>query len=303
MSAAAPQGRLLTGDALKMLRTLPDASADMVLTSPPYFRLRNYQVEGQLGMEATVEQWAHQLHAVSRELHRVLAPTATLWLNLGDTYSTHHSQGAPRKSLLLGPERLAALLIADGWILRNKVIWAKTNPMPTSVRDRFNTAHEYLYVFAKQPEYYFDLDAVRVPHTSISTKRRRPGRIQAMPDNWRGPNGSTATGLARLRAAGRVGHIRGKNPGDVWRIASSNYRGGHHATYPLELARRAILAGCPPSGVVLDPFIGAGTTAVAAESAGRSWIGIELNPEFAAHALRRIAAARQARASPDTPSA
>jgi hypothetical protein len=205
--------------------------------------------------------------------------------------------------------------------------------MPSSVRDRLTCTWEALYVFVRQGEYFFDLDAIRVPHRSQPPKAK-PGfaRIRAR-EAWRGPNGDDASGLTALKAQGRVGHPLGKNPGDVWTIASSTYRGAHHATFPVRLAERAIAAGCPEArctrcrqpwqrqvirslggtavrgalgpacacgapaepGLVLDPFLGAGTTAVAAEQLGRDWLGIELKPEFAAAAEQRI---RQARASP-----
>ncbi|MBV9823350.1 MAG: site-specific DNA-methyltransferase [Actinobacteria bacterium] len=302
----------------------------MVLTSPPYFLLRDYQVSGQLGLEPHVDQWVANLRAVARELHRVLLPTGSLWLNLGDTYATHPRQGAARKSLLLGPERLALALLADGWLLRNKIVWAKSNPMPSSVGDRLTCTWEALYVFTRQPRYFFDLDAIRTPHTSRHRGRLRPDFQRSPREAWRGPNGDDASGLDLLKAQGIVGHPLGKNPGDVWRLASSNYRGAHHATFPLTLAHRAIQAGSPearctrcrapwqrrllrPIGgtavrgalgptcdcqttsepaVVLDPFFGAGTTAVAAEQLGRDWLGIELNPDFAELAQQRIQAAR-----------
>ena len=286
-----PINRILIGDALQRLRDLPDESVDMALTSPPYFRLRDYQVTGQLGLEPHVDDWVGQIDAVAGELRRVLKPGGTLWLNLGDSYSTHTSQGAQRKSLLLGPERVAHRMVYAGWTLRNKIVWAKANPMPSSVRDRLSCTHEYLYVFARADRYYFDLDAVRQPHTSRASPRAVSAASRAR-EAWRGPNGDDASGLARLHARGIVGHPLGKNPGDVWTIASSGYRGAHHATFPVELARRAILAGCPPAGVVLDPFMGAGTTAVAAQQLGRDWLGIELNPDFAQLANQRIRAAR-----------
>lgn len=289
---ALPRNQIIVGDAARELRRLPDASVDMVLTSPPYFRLRDYQTEGQLGLEAHVDHWVDGLDVVARQLQRVLKPTGTLWLNLGDTYSTHPDQGTARKSLLLGPERLAQRLVMGDWVLRNKIIWAKANPMPSSVRDRLSCTWEYLYVFALQPRYAFDLDAIRVPHAS----RIKPPQVKRDArhgrEAWRGPNSDDASGLTRMHERGIVGHPLGKNPGDVWRIASSNYRGAHHATFPVELARRAIQAGCPPGGLVLDPFFGAGTSAVAAEQLGRDWLGIELNPDFAALAEQRLADAR-----------
>jgi site-specific DNA-methyltransferase (adenine-specific) len=321
---------LLVGDAGQELRRVPSESIDMVLTSPPYYLLRNYQVSGQLGLEAHVDQWVENLHAVMREVHRVLLPTGSLWLNLADTYATHPRQGAPRKSLLLGPERLSLALIADGWLLRNKLVWAKPNPMPSSVRDRLTCTWEALYLFTKQPRYFFDLDTLRVPHTTSHHGRLRPDFERPSREAWRGPNGDDASGLDLLKARGIIGHPLGKNPGDVWTLASSNYRGAHHATFPVTLARRAIQAGSPEArcvrcrapcrrqlirsvggtavrgalgptcncnagsepAIVLDPFFGAGTTAVAAEQLGRHWLGIELNPEFAELARRRIQDAR-----------
>jgi site-specific DNA-methyltransferase (adenine-specific) len=264
----------------------------------------------------------------ARDLHRVLLPTGSLWLNLADTYATHLSQGAPRKSLLLGPERLGLALIADGWLLRNKIIWAKSNPMPSSVRDRLTCTWEALYLFTREPRYFFDLDAIRTPHTTSHRGRLRSDFQRPPREAWRGPNGDDASDA--LKARGIIGHPLGKNPGDVWTLASSNYRGAHHATFPILLAERAIQAGSPearcircrapwrrqlirsiggsalrgalgPScncgaahepAIVLDPFFGAGTTAIAAEQLGRDWLGIELNPDFAELAMRRIQDAR-----------
>jgi len=327
-----PRNTILIGDATERLAGLPAASIDMVLTSPPYFRLRNYEVDGQLGLEEHVDQWVNQLHAVSREAARVLVPTGSFWLNLADTYSSHPSQGAGRKSLLLGPERLASRLLADGWLLRNKIVWAKTNHIPSSVRDRLATGWEAIYVFVREPRYFFDLDAIRQPHRSRPTSPPRMAAASVSREAWRGPNGQTTSGLAAMKATGRIGHPLGKNPGDVWQLSASNYRGAHHATFPLALADRAIRAGCPEArctacrkpwqraiirslggtatraalsptcdcsapnepGLVLDPFMGAGSTAVAAEALGRDWLGIELNPDFAALANQRITQARPA---------
>ena len=329
-AAMPPRNQVIVGDALATLRKVPTGSVDMVLTSPPYFRLRDYQVSGQLGLEGHVEQWVDGLSAVAKEVGRVLVPTGSLWLNLADTYSTHPSQGAERKSLLLGPERLALTLLRDGWTLRNKIVWAKPNPMPSSVRDRLACTWEALYVFVRETGYFFDLDAVRAPHTTVSRPRRTGAARARTREAWRGPNGDDASGLAYLHGQGIFGHPLGKNPGDVWRIGTSSFRGAHHATFPVALADRAIRAGCPEArcvrcrvpwkwatvralgrmatrgalaancacqalsepGLILDPFFGAGTTAVAAEPLGRDWLGIELNPEFAALAQQRIRGAR-----------
>ena len=300
MSAAAhalPTGQILQGDAVKRLGDLPAASVDCIMTSPPYFRLRDYGVPGQLGLEGHVDQWVEELRAVTRALARVLKPTGTFWLNLGDTYSTHAREGAPPKSLLGAPERLMLALVEDGWTIRNKVIWAKTNPMPSSVTDRLSTTHEYLYLLTRSPRYYFDLDAIREPHRSRPPKRRReprPGKYAAGTPAL-GPNSDGDDGLRALKARGMVGHPLGKNPGDVWPMATAHFRGAHFATYPERLVRRIVRAGCPPGGIVLDPFMGAGTTALVAEAEGRQWIGIELNPDFIQQAEARLGAARAAR--------
>ncbi len=323
-------GQVMVGDAAASLRQLPDASVDMVLTSPPYFRLRDYGVAGQLGLEPHVDHWVKSLRAVSRELHRVLVPTGSFWLNLADSYATHPRQGAGRKGLLLGPERLALGLLRDGWLLRNKIIWQKANPVPSSVRDRLNCTWDVIYVFVKQPRYFFDLDAIRIPYTSPPRRIRRLPQELRQRQAWQGPNAGRGRWQSAGAPDGAAGHPLGKNPGDVWRIAGSNYRGSHRATFPVELARRAIHAGSPearcvrcqlpwhrqllrPLGgtairsalgpscdcpaerqpaVVLDPFFGAGTTGLAAEQLGRDWLGVELNPDFAALADRRIADAR-----------
>jgi DNA modification methylase len=334
-----PRNRIILGDALTRLRVLPDASVDCVVTSPPYFRLRDYDVDGQIGLERHVDQWVEQLVAISEQVRRVLVPTGTFWLNLGDTYSNHPSQGADRKSLLMAPERLALRLQQSGWIIRNKIIWAKPNPTPSSIPDRLNCTHEVIYALAKQPTYFFDLDAIRQPHRSAVKAARTDKPGTAPREQWRGPNGMAATGLQALKARGGVGHPLGKNPGDVWTIAPGGYRGAHHAIFPIALAERMIAAGCPEArctrcrlpwrrqviralggtatraalaptctckqasepGLVLDPFMGSGTTAVAAETLGRDWLGIELNPDFAKAARTRIAGTRHKDAPASTP--
>jgi hypothetical protein len=333
-SIVLPRNQVLIGDARQLLRRLPSASVDCVVTSPPYFLLRDYGVTSQIGLEDSVENWVDELRLVMRGLTRVLKPTGTLWLNLGDTYSRHSRYGAPPKSLLLGPERLVLRLIADGWVLRNKLIWAKTNPTPSSVRDRLSCTWEVIYLLARSRTYYFDLDAIRVPTVSRapqarSAERVSPGTGSPRPA-WAGPLAGSNVGLKRLKAAGRVGHHLGKNPGDVWTLAASNYRGGHYATFNDVLVRRLLLAGCPERvcaacgspwqqvagrrrgaravertleptcschrravpGLVLDPFFGVGTVGLVAESLGRDWLGIEVNARFARLARERIEKAR-----------
>lgn len=319
------------GDAAEQLQRFPDHFADMVVTSPPYANgLRDYGVAGQLGREATVDQWVDNVANALTPLERVLKPTGTLWLNVGDAYSRAQHQGAPAKSLFLGPERLALRLLEDGWCLRNKIIWAKPNGMPTNVHDRLRNGWEAVYLFTRSPHYFFDLDAVRIPHTTRPRKRTDPTHPRGRRDEWQGKHGDRGDGLKRNRALGRVGHDLGKNPGDVWSIPVSSWRGDHHATFPVTLAAQCIRAGAPEkictvcdtpwrrsirrlgavayrgalaqqcscvnapthAGIVLDPFMGSGTTAIAAEQLRRDWAGIDLNPEYAAMAMQRISQAR-----------
>ena len=333
-----PRNQILVGDVRTMLDTIPDASVDTVFTSPPYYALRNYGADDQIGLEANVDGWVDELRLVMRGLARVSKPTGSLWLNLGDTYSRHPRTGAPPKSLLLGPERLALAMLEDGWIIRNKVIWAKTNPMPISVRDRLACTYEVVYFATRNRDYAFDLDRIRRPHRSrlqrpsgSAAVRARNGRRPA----WAGPLAGSNVGLDLTKADGRVGHPLGANPGDVWAHATSSVRSIHHAMFPEALIERPILATCPDRvcircgtpwrrspadrarqpatmgdvvpacacgagwrpGLVLDPFMGAGTTAIVAERHGRDWLGIELNADYAAAARNRIAGARHSRSN------
>jgi DNA modification methylase len=341
-SAGLPVGRVLIGDAVRQLQRLPAGSVDTVVTSPPYFMLRNYGMEGQIGLESSVADWVDRLLAALDEVARVLKPTGSLWLNLGDTYARRPSHGAEPKSLVLGPEKLLVALTDRGWRVRNKVVWAKPNPMPASVRDRLNSTWEPLYLLTRQDDYYFDLDAIRVPARSRLTRPsvagartkygvRGPGR-----PTWSGPLAGSNSGLEKMKAGGRSAHPLGKNPGDVWTIPTASFRGAHFATFPEALVEPQLLATCPERvcrscdtpwrrarvarhlgatavqgtmrkscgcadpawqpGVVLDPFMGAGTVAVVAERLHRRWLGIELNPEFARMATQRIRQAKESAA-------
>jgi site-specific DNA-methyltransferase (adenine-specific) len=324
------RNRIIVGDALVQMRRLPAASVDCVVTSPPYYGLRDYQVAGQLGLEANVDQWVNELRAVVGEVARVLKPTGSLWLNIADSYSRHARQGGLPKSLLLGPERLLLALARDGWIVRNKAVWAKPNPMPSSVGDRLSATWESIYFLVRNSHYFFDLDAIRAPHRSQRSPIKPKPTSGRRPD-WAGPLAGSNSGLHRLHELGLPGHPLGKNPGDVWTVATAFSRRGHHATFPEALIDLPTKATCPERvctrcgrtwtrehvaraighlavvgelrpacdcraawhpGVVLDPFIGSGTTAVVAERLGRDWLGIELNPDFVRIAEERIAAAR-----------
>jgi site-specific DNA-methyltransferase (cytosine-N4-specific) len=404
------QVTLLLGDALEQLRTLPDGSVDCVVTSPPYYGLRDYGTEGQYGLEATPAAYVETMRALFAEARRVLAEDGTLWLNLGDSYSgSWGNQGRgdekrpmkqevhdcrypdkgsrtgavppgspPAKNLLGIPWRVAFALQDDGWIMRNEIVWHKTNAMPESVRDRLSSRHETLFLFSKRPRYWFDLDAIREPRTTNypSGPSRAPSTSKASQQKdlrrWassprhrlaidgartveRRPHAPEATVMAGyLRAAlvrmhqthqwvastlglpaeqvrhyfrtdpegarlpppsvwerlkqvldlddtydaamqvvagdnAVLDHAKGRNPGDVWSIATRPYPAAHFAVFPVDLPLRCIKAGCRPGGTVLDPFSGSGTTGAAARQLGRKYIGIDLNPAYHELARERFA--------------
>lgn len=339
-----PRREFLVGDASKQLQRLPESSVDCVITSPPYFAMRDYGDPGQIGAEASVQQWVAELVGVAAELRRVLKPSGALWLNIGDGYSRHEKEGAPKKSLLLGPQRLALALLDDGWLVRNNVVWAKRNPMPSSVTDRLACSHETVLLLTRQRQYYFDLDAIRVPATTSAHHGRTSSRMTypppaAVPYVQASPRIDLNRGLAHLKAAGRESHPLGKNPSDVWALSTAAYRGAHFAVFPTDLVLRPLLATCPEQvcsscgavwrrakqrrdgrllatgslraacdcrsgwkpGVVLDPFMGAGTVALVAEAHDRDWVGIELNPAYAELARQRLEDERARRATrPDS---
>lgn len=318
---------LYHGDAASTLAQLPAGSVDCIVTSPPYFGLRDYGVDGQIGAESSPAEFVEALVAVFREARRVLADDGTLWLNLGDSYQSnggHSSIGAgswregrsnidaqqaarvrsdlPSKNLLGIPWRVAFALQDDGWILRNDVIWAKPNAMPESVTDRLSNRHEHVFMFSKRARYWFALDPIREP--LIRPEAVTEGIVFGVqsPDVGRrrgstyggkhGTAGDTPPGAKPQTNKGATGerhtlaHERGRNPGDVWTIATQPFSAAHFATMPPALAERCILAGCKPGGVVLDPFSGSGTTGMAAAKHGRRYVGIELNEEYLAMSLR-----------------
>lgn len=303
--------QLLLGDALGVLATLPDASVDCCITSPPYFGLRDYGVQGQIGLERSPREYVAALVQVFEQVRRVLKPEGTLWLNLGDSYAgsgkgrmgdgkaeasgkqaSHAGSiegvlgkaptggGLKEKDLIGIPWRVAFALQDAGWWLRSDIIWAKANPMPESVKDRPTRAHEYVFLLAKSEVYHYDAAAIAEP-------ANYPGKIT----KTRGNDGMDG-GYDGHRT--RDGFRRGvvtpehRNARDVWTFTSEPFAGAHFATMPLSLARRMVLAGCPAGGVVLDPFSGAATTGFAALQLGRSYIGIELNPEYLAISQKRL---------------
>jgi site-specific DNA-methyltransferase (adenine-specific) len=252
-TATVVRNTVLVGDVRDRLSGLAAGSVDTVITSPPYLGLRNYQMAGQIGLEDDVDGWVEQLRSVGHDLQRVLKPTGSWWLNLGDSYSRDPRTGAPPKSLVLGPERLAVALVADGWTIRNKVIWAKTNPMPASVKDRLACTWEVVYFLVRSNHYVFDLDAIRVPHRTHQRTPNPPTGPSAAttalssgpPPVWAGPLAGNNSGLARYKANGLAGHPLGKNPGDVWTLSTANFRGEHFAVFPPALIETPLLATCP----------------------------------------------------------
>jgi DNA modification methylase len=295
---------ILCGDALTVLSEMEDQSVNCCVTSPPYFGLRDYGEDGQLGLERTPEEYVANLVAVFREVHRVLRDDGTLWLNLGDSYNTAgrvghgtrqgYKQGTNRASAtgadhcrpsvdglkekdLIGiPWMVAFALRADGWYLRSDTIWSKPNPMPESVTDRPTKAHEYVFLMSKSQQYYYDAEAIKEPcvgqnaHDTTGPGYHAPG--QSPNTGSRGGNGTKT-----------------RNRRSVWTVATQPYKGAHFATFPEKLIEPCVLAGCPTNGTVLDPFAGSGTTGAVAKRLGRGFIGIELNPDYIGLCEERIA--------------
>ncbi|MEL4167309.1 DNA-methyltransferase [Pseudomonas sp. ZS001] len=315
-----PSHQILVGDCIDMMRTLPDRSVQCCVTSPPYFGLRDYGMADQIGLEQAPAEFIARLVMVFREVRRVLRDDGTVWVNMGDTYASIAGGYAPggsagkhdivslatrgavlrgkrrsppsglkQKDLMGIPWRLAFALQDDGWYLRQDIIWHKPNPMPESTRDRCTKAHEYLFLLSKSPRYYYDQAAIREPAIGGQTEA-------AMQFGRNGPSGEHIIPGQRF-AQHRTGRptptpvTDTRNKRSVWTVATAGYQGAHFATFPPDLIRPCILAGAPRGGVVLDPFGGAGTTAVVAMQEGRKSILCELNPEYAAMAERRIAAA------------
>jgi len=296
---------ILTGDCRGVLRTLPDGSVHCCVTSPPYFGLRDYGVAQQIGLEDTPDAYVEQMVAVFREVRRVLRDDGTLWINIGDSYANDGkwggSSGGKHVSALHGntsigrgkkhtglkpkdligiPWRVAFALQADGWYLRQDIIWSKSNPMPESVRDRCTKAHEYVFLLSKSATYHYAADAIAEP--SIYADSGRSSATKADLSGERKRNGSDGSAES-FRAITET-----RNKRSVWTIATQPFAEAHFATMAPELARTCILAGCPASGTVLDPFGGAGTTALVADQLQRNAVIIELNPTYAEMAARRI---------------
>jgi len=292
---------VLLGDALEQLRTLEPESVHTCVTSPPYYNLRDYGVAGQIGMEDTPEEYIGKLVKVFREVWRVLRPDGTLWVNIGDSYATrsgaqpptntrnrcgHTAKRLPRgykyKDLMGIPWLLAFALRADGWYLRQDIIWNKTRCLPESIRDRCTKSHEYIFLLSKSPHYYFDAAAICEPIAGSSEKRYLQN-IKAQKGSDRQPGKSNGP----MKAAGKG---RTRNKRDVWSVSTAGFKGAHFAVFPEQLIEPCILAGCPEGGTVLDPFTGSGTTGAVAKRLRRNFIGVEINPEYREMAQERISA-------------
>lgn len=285
--------QIILGDCLQSMQSLTEESINCCVTSPPYFGLRDYGVDGQIGLEQTPEEYVTKMVEVFREVRRVLRDDGTLWLNLGDSYGKG-------KQLLGIPWKVAFALQADGWYLRQDIIWSKSNPMPESVRDRCTKSHEYIFLLSKSQRYYYNNDAIREPHTGEAAKAVAVGFKEV---GQRGINSSVRRGLTdgqstQFSKKGHSGYFGadgkcllnplGKNKRSVWSVPTQSVKGAHFATFPPALIEPCILAGCPVDGVVLDPFGGSGTTAGVAIKNGRRAILCELNPDYAEMVAERV---------------
>lgn len=296
---------VLLADALEGLRTLEPESVHTCVTSPPYFNLRDYGVAGQIGNEDTPEAFVGKLVEVFREVWRVLRPDGTLWVNIGDSYATRSGKQPPTntcnscghtekrtpagykyKDLIGVPWALAFALRADGWYLRQDIIWNKSNCMPESVRDRCTKSHEYIFLLSKSERYYFDPQAIREPAGTKGNARSFRGG-----GAYTGGRSFNNSAEVARESHGNVKNDTGtRNKRDVWTVSTTGFRGAHFAVFPEKLIEPCILAGCPEGGTVLDPFTGSGTTGVVAKRLGRNFVGCEINPDYAKMAAGRIAA-------------
>lgn len=330
--------QIIIGDCRTALATLPAGSVQCCVTSPPYYGLRDYGVDGQMGLEASPEEFVAGMVAVFREVRRVLADDGTLWLNIGDSYAgswgaqghgpspssalsrnqiNNHPQrkagtgalrgdGIKAKDLIGIPWMLAFALRADGWYLRQEIIWHKPNPMPESVTDRCTKSHESLFLLSKSPRYHFDAGAIAEGMADASVARlahdienqagsdrvpgKTNGKMKAVGGRTRGlpPRHAEYPGSSDQSGLDDVGRGGKRNKRSVWTIATQPFREAHFATFPPALVEPCILAGCPVGGAVLDPFFGAGTTGLVADRLQRNCIGIELNPAYAEIARGRV---------------
>jgi len=273
------KAEILCGDCIEKLKELEPESVDCCVTSPPYFGLRDYEHEKQIGREESPDQYIEKLVEVFRSVRRVLKPEGTLWLNLGDCYASD-SRWLKPKDLMGMPWRVALALQTDGWWLRQDIIWHKPNSMPESVRDRCVASHEYIFLLSKAKNYYFDSEAIKETMSEESKARLRRG-VSGENKLVNGARGQTPNTIHKPRERDPLKEIPDKrNKRSVWNVTTKNYSDAHFAVFPTDLVIPCVQAGCPERGVVLDPFSGSGTTGEAAQSQGRGYILIELNHSF-----------------------
>ena len=309
------EATILVGDVRQRLSDIADGSVQCCVTSPPYWGLRDYGADGQIGLEQTPDAYVSEMVGVFREVRRVLADDGVLWLNLGDTYSSHKdckstaqtlakggsseiasviekgksvsrdsrmlkSQGFKNKDLIGIPWRVAFALQADGWYLRQDIIWAKPNPMPESVTDRCTKSHEYLFMLTKSARYYFDNVAIKEPSVSYAADKRADKGRFVYDVKFDGTPGTGNQAFVTINET--------RNKRSVWTISTKPFKGAHFAVMPEALVEPCVLASSRPSDLVLDPFTGSGTVAVVTLKHGRNFVGVELNPEYAEIAKNRI---------------
>jgi len=307
--------RVLVGDARELAGTVENVQT--IVTSPPYWHLRDYRLDGQIGMEPTPDAFVEAMVLTFREARRALRKDGTMWLNLGDSYSgsrrgsTGKSSklstperhdlvpnieskstlcGLPRKSLIGIPWRVALALQADGWILRSEVIWSKPSPVPGSMQDRPTSSHEHVFLFSRRATYFYDANAVRQPlrPNTLRLQAQGPARSATVPDPRAASYGLGRWGKKRAAKLDENGEPMGANLRDVWSFGGGRYKGDHYSTFPVELLRRCILASSRPNDVVLDPFVGTGTVLEAACVLGRRGVGIDLDPRTPARVAKRL---------------
>lgn len=301
--------QFLQGDTKEVLKSLPDKCVNMCVTSPPYWALRTYNVDGQYGQESTPEEYVQNLVEVFSEVKRVLRDDGTLWLNLGDTYAgkghqgdfidpkypngrngqkvalNNKVEGYKRKDMIGIPWMVAFALRSAGWYLRQDIIWEKPNTMPSPAKDRCVTAHEYIFLLSKKDRYYFDYKAIQ----EDSVNEKMPGKNMTDTKVTYGVKNGGNSGLLNLRRKYNTDGLPEKrNKRSVWSVNTQPFPDAHFAVFPPKLIEPCIMAGCPVDGIVLDPFMGSGTTAYVALKNGRNFVGVELNAEYIEMAKKRI---------------
>nr|WP_174763040.1 site-specific DNA-methyltransferase [Anabaena sp. UHCC 0187] len=273
---------LINGEALNSLKKLPNSLVQTVITSPPYYGQRDYCTEEQIGIEENPDEYINKLLEIFDEVKRVLKEDGTLWINLGDKYIDGNLAGLPWKLALALKER--------GWILRSDIIWYKPNAMPSSVKNRPTTDHEYMFLFAKSSKYYYDTDAIREPHVTFSENSKMRGGRNHLGKKGGTPEQGKNSGNSNLHNGrwDQAFHPKGRNKRTVWEVPLSKFRDAHFAVFPEQLIEPCILAGSSEGGIVLDPFFGAGTVGLVSMKKGRKFIGIELNEDYCKIAIKRI---------------